>query len=105
MDFGVEGEMGGGDAVDGELLGGGGGGEEEEAADVVVLVEGGEEALGFIRRERKRGERDGLAELSGEGEIAVNELVESHDLKAGSGFGAHAAEFTAKEEGKEELNA
>jgi hypothetical protein len=88
LDFGVEGEVGGGDPVDGELLGRGGGGEAEEAADVVVLVKGREKALGFIERERKRGEQDGLAELAGEREVAVDELVKGHvdgECSAGSG--------------------
>ena len=49
FDFGVEGDVGGGEAVDGEaaaveIR------EVEEAADVIVLVEAGEEALGFLGR-------------------------------------------------------
>jgi len=49
FDFGVEGDMGSREAVDGEA-GAVEFGEVEEAADVVVLVEAGEEALGFLGR-------------------------------------------------------
>jgi hypothetical protein len=88
FDFGVEGDVGGGEAVDGKF-GAGGFGEMEEAADVVVLVIAGEEAFGFLEGEAEGGERDGLAEVGGVGAVEADEFVQGHERSAASGFGAH----------------
>jgi hypothetical protein len=87
FDFGVEGDVGGGEAVDGEF-GANGFGEMEEAADVVVLVIAGEEAFGFLEGEAEGGERDGLAEVGGVGAVEADEFAQWHERSAASGFGA-----------------
>jgi hypothetical protein len=63
LDFGVDRDVRGGDAIDGILFASGLG-EIEEAADVVVLVVTGEEALGFGGSQREGGERYGLAKIA-----------------------------------------
>jgi hypothetical protein len=87
FDFGIEGDVGGGEAIDGEF-GAGGFGEMEEAADVVILVIAGEEAFGFPRSEAEVGERDGLAEVGGVGAVEADEFAQGHERRAASGFGA-----------------
>lgn len=66
MDFGIERDVCGGDAIDGKFDAVGFG-EMEEAADVVVLVVGRKKAIGFCGREFERRESNGLAEFTGEG--------------------------------------
>ena len=53
FDFGIDGDVSGGEAVDGVALGGRLFGEMEKAADVVVLVEAGKETLGLCDRKTK----------------------------------------------------
>ena len=53
FDFGIDGDVGGGEAVDGVTLGGRLFGEVEKTADVIVLVEAGEEAFGVFDRKTK----------------------------------------------------
>jgi hypothetical protein len=77
MNFGIDRDVRGWHAVDREFEAVGFG-EMEEAADVVVLVKRRKKTLGFVRRELKRGERDRLAELTGQGEVEVDKLAESH---------------------------
>ena len=69
FDFGVDGDVGGGEAVDGMALGAGLFGEMEETADVVVLVEAGKEAFRLFDRKTKFCNGDGIAE--GVDELAV----------------------------------
>jgi hypothetical protein len=107
FDFGVEGDVGGGEAVDGEF-GAGGFGEMEEAADMVVLVIAGEEAFGFLEGEAEGGERDGLAEVGGVGAVEADEFAQGHERSVASGFGAQGilrVKSTAGRKRKEEFNA
>ena len=53
FDFGIDGDVGGGEAVDGVTPGGGLFGEMEKTADVVVLGEARKEALGLFDRKTK----------------------------------------------------
>lgn len=94
LDFAVQGEVGGGDAVDGELRATERG-EVKEAADVIVLVKGREEAFGFGSGEREGGERDRLTELPGKRQIALDEFGQRHDGGRTSGLSAHGRECTA----------
>src|SRR5712692_10476281 len=64
LDFGVEGDMGGGDSVDGEFLAGVFG-ELEESADVIVLVVTGEEASRFCVRQTERRKWNRLTKTAG----------------------------------------
>lgn len=80
--------MGNRDAVDGELRAFGFG-EVKKAADVVVLVVGRKKKLRFGWRKPERRKGDGLAELTREREVEVNELSEGHAGGSASGFGAH----------------
>lgn len=107
FDFGVEGDVGGGEAVDGEF-GADGFGEVEEAADMVVLVIAGEETFGFLEGEAEGGERDGLAEVGGVGAVEADEFAQGHERSAASGFGAQGVlrvKSTAGRRRKEEFNA
>jgi hypothetical protein len=106
FDFGVEGDVGGAEAVDGEF-GASGFGEMEEAADVVVLVIAGEEAFGFLEGEAEGGEGDGLAEVGGVGAVEADEFAQGHERSAASGFGAQGilrVKSTAGSRRKEEFN-
>src|SRR6201987_515334 len=71
LDFGVDGYVGGGKAVDGEwsagILG-----EMEEARDVIVLVVSGEEALVFRMAQPQAGKSHGDAKFQRDGEIAIH---------------------------------
>jgi hypothetical protein len=87
-DLGIQGDVGGGDTVDGELRAANVG-KMEEAADVIVLVVGGEKTLGFGRRKLECGKRDRLTEVIGESTIQVDEFAQRHHRGAASGFGAH----------------
>jgi hypothetical protein len=103
FDFGIEGDVGGGEAVDGEF-GADGIREMEEAADVVVLVIAGEEAFGFLEGEAEGGEKDGLAEVGGVGAVEADEFAQGHER---SGFGAQGilrVKSTAGRKRKEEFN-
>jgi hypothetical protein len=107
FDFGVEGDVGGGEAVDGEF-GADGFGEMEKAADVVVLVIAGEEAFGFLEGKAEGGERDGLAEVGGAGAVETDEFAQGHERSAASGSGAQGilrVKSTAGGKRKEEFNA
>src|SRR6266700_610696 len=97
LDFGVQGDVGGGETVDREFLAAGFG-KMKEAADVVVLVVSGEETLGFGSSQAKGGERDRLAKISGVGAVQPHEIAQGHHfiLRPRSGrrsaarcFGAH----------------
>src|SRR6266566_300184 len=113
FDFGVQGDVGGGETVDREFLAAGFG-EMKEAADVVVLVVSGEEALGFGRSQAKGGERDRLAKISGVGAVQTDKIAQGHHIiwrprsgrrSAARCFGAHGILLTqsvlrGKREGK-----
>src|ERR1700722_703596 len=88
VDFGIDGEVAGRDAVDREF-GAVGFGEMEEPADMVILVVGREKTFSFRRRELERGKSDTLAELAGQGEVQVNKLTKGYGNGAANGFGAH----------------
>ena len=88
MDFGIDRDVCGRDAIDREF-GAVGFAEMKEAADVVILVVGRKKAFRFGRRELERGKRDTLAELAGQGEVQVNKLAECHGNGAANEFGAH----------------
>src|SRR5712691_8908951 len=90
LDFGVEGDVCGGDAVDGEFLAGGFG-EMEKAADMVVLVVAGEKPFGFRSRELKRGEGDRGAEGSGERAVAADKFAQWHNRCAAGSFTRHGS--------------
>jgi hypothetical protein len=88
FDFGIEGDVSGGDAVDGESLSDAFG-EMEKAADVVVLVVAGEKALGLWDGEAKEGESDRFAEIVGMATVQTDEFAQGHEGSAARGFGAH----------------
>jgi hypothetical protein len=77
LNFGVKGDIGNRDAVDG-VLRAVGFGEVKEAADVVVLVVGRKKKFRFGWRKPERRKSDGLAELTRKREVEVNELSEGH---------------------------
>jgi hypothetical protein len=89
FDFGVDRDVGGKEAVDGEFAAGGFR-EMEEAADVVVLVITGEQAFGFLGGEAKDGQSNWLAEIPGVGAVQPDEFAQGHEGSAARGFGAHA---------------
>jgi len=88
FDFGIEGDVSGGDAVDGEFfacdLA-----EMEEAADVVVLVVAGKKAFGFTGIKMKGRERHRTSEFTGKSAIAANQIAQRHHGSSASGFGGH----------------
>src|SRR6266581_408342 len=79
LDFGVQGDVGGGETVDREFRAAGFG-KMKEAADVVVLVVSGEKALGFGRSQAKGGERDRLAKISGVGAVQTDKIAQGHHI-------------------------
>jgi hypothetical protein len=68
FNFGVDGDMRGGEAVDGEWRARGFR-EMKKAADMIVLVVAGEESLGFGGRELECRESNRLAKFNRQGEI------------------------------------
>jgi hypothetical protein len=87
LDFGVEGDVCGGETVDGKFLAGGFG-KLEEAADVIVLVVSGKDLFGFVGRKAESGKSYGLAKFTGVQEVETNEFAQRHDGSAASAFGA-----------------
>jgi hypothetical protein len=88
FDFGVEGDVGRGDSVDGKFLAGSLG-KMEEAADVVILVVAGEEALRFGDGKAKGGQGDGDSEFAGVEAVQADKFAQRHHRSAASGFSAH----------------
>src|SRR6266481_1357832 len=87
-DLRVEGDVRGGDSVDGEFIACGFT-EMEEAADVVVLIVAGEKAFGFGEAELKGCERHGTSEFTSESAIAANQIPQRHHGSSASGFRGH----------------
>src|SRR3989442_14414689 len=77
LDFGIDGDVGGGKTVDGiagavDLV------KAEEASDMGVLFVAAEEALGFFLRQLKRGQRDGRAVFRRKSVITIHQFAEFH---------------------------
>lgn len=86
--FGIKGDMGNRDSVDGEFLAVVFG-KMEKAADVIILVVGGKQPLGFFRRELEGRKSNGLAEFPGERQVTRDQFAQCHDERAASSFGRH----------------
>src|SRR4029077_4508265 len=77
LDFGVDGDVGLGEAVN-LVAGTRGVAEVEEAADVVVLVEDVEDSFGLLARKAKCGDGNGFAVAAGGGKIFFEEIAQRH---------------------------
>src|SRR2546426_12604261 len=88
LDFGVEGDVGGGDSVDREFFAGCFR-ELEKAADVIVLVVTGEEACRFRLGQTEGGKRHRLSEFAGERTISTDQITQWHDGSAARRLTGH----------------
>src|SRR5712692_5182150 len=88
LDFGVEGDVGGGNSVDREFFAGGFR-KLEEAADVIVFVVTGEEAFRFRLGQTEGGKGNRLSEFAGERTVQTDQFAQRHDGSAASGLSAH----------------
>src|SRR5713101_5296623 len=90
FDFGVEGDVCGGNAVDGKFLASGFR-EVEKAADMVVLVVAGEKPFGFRSRELKRREGHRGAKAPGERAVEADEFAQWHNRSVAGSFTRHGS--------------